>query len=69
MKETLLNYIDSLPDSAGRAQEIVDDTVLRMKELILDTLMSARVQFYSFRSISGKEVGRKSSNCSDTTSS
>jgi hypothetical protein len=44
MRETLLQYIDTLPDGAGRAQEIVEDTVIRMKEIIIDTLMSARVR-------------------------
>ena len=46
MKETLIQYIETLPEGFGRGQEIVDDTILRMKEIIMDTLMSARVKHY-----------------------
>lgn len=31
MRETLLQYIETLPDGAGRGQEIVEETVFRMK--------------------------------------
>jgi hypothetical protein len=68
MRETLLQYIDNLPDGAGRSQEIVEETVLRMKEIILDTLMSARVSVGLFRNTSGRAVGRRSLSCSAMTS-
>lgn len=63
MKETLLSYIETLPDGAGRAQEIVDETVLRMKEIIIDTLMSARVRLHSPRNTSGKAAKRRNLSC------
>ena len=68
MRETLLKYIEGLPDGAGRGQEIVEETVLRMKEIIIDTLMSARVTQPSRRNISGKGRRKRSSSCSATIS-
>lgn len=43
MKETLISYIDTLPEGSGRAEEIVGDIISKMKEFIIDTIMSARV--------------------------
>lgn len=60
MKETLIKYIESLPDGYGRGQEIVDETVLRMKEIIIDTLMSARVIARSCRNTSARAKKRRS---------
>lgn len=60
MRETLLQYIETLPDGAGRGQEIVDETVLRMKEIIIDTLMSARVRLSTLRNTLERAVKRRS---------
>ena len=68
MRETLVKYIESLPDGYGRGQEIVDETVLRMKEIIIDTLMSARVNEGSHRNTSARGRRRRNSSCSGTTS-
>ena len=64
MRETLLQYIETLSDGGGRAQEIVEETVLRMKEIIMDTLMSARVFLLSFRNTLGRAIKRRNFSCS-----
>jgi hypothetical protein len=39
----MLGYLESQPEGVGRSQEIVDATIAKMKEIIIDTLMSVRV--------------------------
>ena len=45
MWETLLAYIETLPEREGKSQEIMDGLVSKMKEVVVDTIMSARKYF------------------------
>lgn len=45
MWETLLAYIETLPEREGKSQEIMDGLLYKMKEVVVDTIMSARKYF------------------------
>jgi len=52
--------LQTLPEAEGRGETILEETISRMKEMIIDTMMSARVMYFLFRNFS-VEVAKKKS--------
>ena len=52
--------MQTLPEAEGRGETILEETISRMKEMIIDTMMSARVMYFLFRNFS-VEVAKKKS--------
>lgn len=65
MKETLLAYFATLPESQGQEADILNSIVGKMKEIIIDTLMSARVIVELIRNFSTGAARRNNSNFLD----
>jgi len=52
--------LQTLPEAEGRGETILEETISRMKEMIIDTMMSARVMYFLFRNFSVEVAKRKS---------